>query len=165
MPTTHHSLGYIIFLADDSDRANLIHYASYRRVVSSVLGAEIYSFADAFDKAFSIKHELESLVQRAVPLEMFTDSKSLLDVITKCSSTSERRLMIDIQIVRDAYSREEISDVGFIRSDQNPADALTKLSPCRALEDYLTTGRLHIIVDQWIIRRRNIHQTGQTTSE
>ena len=39
--------------------------------------------------------------------------------------------MIDITAVRNAYNDQELSDVGFIRTKYNPADAFTK---CSAVE-------------------------------
>ena len=44
-------LGYIVLLADKFENANILHYISHnsKRVASSVLGAETYAFADAFD--------------------------------------------------------------------------------------------------------------------
>jgi Reverse transcriptase (RNA-dependent DNA polymerase) len=129
-------LGYIILLTDMTGICNVIHYSSHksRRVTRSVLGGEVYAFADAFDQAFIIKHDLELLLNQRVPLTILTDSKSLFDVITKSSSTSERRLMIDITAVREAYFKQEISDVGFVRTKNNPADAFTKVGKCDALE-------------------------------
>ena len=50
------------------------------------------------------------------------DSKSLFDVITKCSKTQERRLMINLQAFRDAYAVYDTSNVGFTRGRNNPAD-------------------------------------------
>ena len=47
-------LGYIVLLSDKHDNACILHYASYksRRVAISVLGAETYAFANAFDFAY-----------------------------------------------------------------------------------------------------------------
>ena len=84
---------------------------------------------------------------------MFTDSKSLFDIITKCSNTSERRLMIDLQAVRDAYQSYEISNVGFLRGPNNPADALTKANKCNALNHLLRTGKANFNIEQWVIRK------------
>ena len=56
----------------------------------------MYAFADAFDRTFTLKHHIEKMLERKVALRMFIDSKSLFDVITKCLTTSERRLMIGI---------------------------------------------------------------------
>ena len=101
----------------------------------------MYAFADAFDHAFTLKYDLESLLKQRIPLSLFTDSRSLFDVIKKSSSTSEKRLMIDITSVRKAYENQEISDVGFVRSNHNPADALTKTSKCKALDTIIHTGK------------------------
>ncbi len=49
--------------------------------------------------------------------------------------------MIDIKGVREAYEAEEISNVGWVRSEDNPADGLTKRGRCGALEKFLDTGR------------------------
>ncbi len=91
-------LGYIVLLCDKHDNVCVLHYASYksRRVARSVLGAETYAFADAYDFAYCAKRDLEDILDRTVPLEIYTDSKSLFDVITKCSQTQKRRLMIDL---------------------------------------------------------------------
>lgn len=54
-----------------------------------------------------------------VPLMLYTDSDSLLKVIIKHSSTTERRRIIDLQIcfhymeaTREAYGNHEITDIG-----------------------------------------------------
>jgi Reverse transcriptase (RNA-dependent DNA polymerase) len=147
-------LGYMVCLVDKYKRCNIIHYSSYKskRVTRSVLGGEIHAFADAFDCAFTLKHDLEGLLCQKVPVTILTDSRSLFDVITRNSATSERRLMIDVSATRQAYERHETSDVGFIRTSNNPADALTKRGYNAALMDILTTGRLDLPVEQYVIR-------------
>ena len=111
-------LGYIILLADKFGKRNILHYASYksRRVTRSVLGAEVYAFADAFDYAYVIRHDLEEILNQCIPLQIMTDSRSLFDVIVRNSTTSDRRLMIDIKDVRESYESQKISHVGFVRS-------------------------------------------------
>ena len=150
-------LGYIVLPADEHDSACVLHYASYksRRVARSVLGAEMYAFAHAFDFAYCPKTNLEKLLDRRVSLSIFTDSKSLFDVITKCSQTQERRLRIDLQAVCDAYAVRDISNVGFIRGPNNPADGLTKIGEFHALYHMLLTGKCDFIVEQWVIRCQN----------
>lgn len=145
-------LGYIIMLTDDSHKCNIIHYSSAksRRVARSVLGSEIYAFADGFDHAYAFKYDLEAMTGKHIPLKMLTDSKCLFDVITKSSVTKEKRLLIDIAVVKDAYAKNEISQVGHVFSDQNPADAMTKIGKCQALNTVLETGRLSIQVNQWV---------------
>ena len=83
---------------------------------------------------------------------MYTDSKSLFDVITKCSQTQERRLIIDLQAVRDAYKTHETSNVGFIHGPNNPADGMIKPFKCDPLNNYLRTSKAMFPVEQWVIR-------------
>lgn len=128
-------LGYIVLLCDGNDNCNVIKFRSFKskRVVRSVLGAEVYSFAEAFDAAFVIKTDLERILDTELPLSMLTDSNSLFDVMVKPSFTTEHRLMIDLQVARNAHQSHEISDIGFIRSAFSPADAFTKIGYCEAL--------------------------------
>lgn len=95
-------LGYLIVLADAHDHYNVLSYRYFksRRVTHSVLGAEVIAFAEAFDAAFVLKIDLENFLGRHVPLTMPTDSRSLFDVINKNSTTTERRLIIDIAAAR-----------------------------------------------------------------
>ena len=82
---------------------------------------------------------------------MLSDSKSLFDVITKCSQTTEKRLMIDILVVREAYEDNKISNVGFIRTDQNSADAMTKMMHSKVLSRLMNQNKCDVIVDRWVI--------------
>ena len=105
------------------------------------------AFAEAFDAAFILKTDLQEVLYQPVPLDMLTDSKSLFDVITKNSSTTEKRLMIDIASARESYGRLEISNIGLVRSEHNIADAMTKPKKCAALNYVVTDGKLaHPIV-------------------
>ena len=123
-------LGYIVLLCDERDLCAVLHYSSFkaRRVTRSILGAEVYAFTDAFDCAFSFKHDLQKMLNKEIPLRMFTDSKCFFDVITKNSTMSEKRLLIDVQVARQAYERMEITEVGLITTDTNPADSFTKIT-------------------------------------
>ena len=145
-PDLTSQLGYIVLLSDKTGKCNVLHFASYksRRVCRSFLGAEVYAFADAFDYVYVMKHDLEQILDKRIPLQMFTDSKSLFDVIVKNSTTAERRLMIDIKDVRESYEQLKISNVGFVRSEDNPADALTKAKTCSALNRILSTGLIDL---------------------
>ena len=100
-----------------------------------------------------------------IPLTILTDSKSLFDVITKSSTTSERRLMIDITAVRNAYNDQELSDVGFIRTKYNPADAFTKLGSCEALNTIIQTGICKLPIEQWVIRGNEAMLHTQSSEE
>lgn len=79
---------------------------------------------------------------------MLTDSNSLFKVIVKSSTTTERRLMIDVSATRAAYECCEINIVGWIKSTHNVADGLTKIKRCDTIKDLLDTEILNLSVEQ-----------------
>ena len=93
-------------------------YKSFKskRVTRSVLGAETLAFAEAFDCVYVLKVDLENSLGQKTHMRMLMDSSSLFDVFTKNSTTTEKRLMIDVAAAREAYKSFEISDFGNIRS-------------------------------------------------
>eukprot|EP00171_Calliarthron_tuberculosum_P004827 IDg4827t1 len=123
-----------------------------RRVVRSIMAAETYAFTNAFDQTFVLKHDMEKMLHKTIPLKMFTDSKQLFDVITKASYPTEKRLMIDILAVREAYNTFEISNVGLISGTSNPADALTKPNFSSSLMNIILHAQDKTPVLQWIFR-------------
>lgn len=147
-------LGYMIFLADKFNTCQPLMWSSHKskRATRSVLGSEVMAFADGFDVAYSLKYDLEHMMQQKIPLVMLTDSLSLFDVITKASGTKEKRLAIDLACANQAYQRFEINTLGFIRSENNPADALTKVSSKCNLKNILLSNKLNHPIDQWITR-------------
>lgn len=68
-------MGFIIMLEDDTGRANVLHYSSYKskRVVRSVLECEIYAFEDGFETAHMLRHDMEAMIGRRIPLTMVID--------------------------------------------------------------------------------------------
>lgn len=119
----------MVFLAD-KDNHHVLQYKSYksRRVVRYPLAAETHALAYAADASILIQHELKILTSRPFPITLLTDSKSLFDVISKGSDTSEKILMVDISATRQAYDQEVIDGLGWIRRDFNIADSMTKVN-------------------------------------
>jgi hypothetical protein len=146
-------LGYIIFLSDKTRSCNL-HYSSHKskRVTRSVLGGEVMAFGDVFDTAMIIRHDLQNLLHRNVPIIILTGSLSVFGVISKSTITAERRLLIDLDASKAAYTARELQHVGFLRTQCNLADAFTKVKRCPILEVILIHGKLDHPIEQWISR-------------
>lgn len=149
-------LGYIILMCEKNNNCNILHYSSYKssRVVRSVLGGETYAFADGMDFGITLKHDMENMISINLPIKLYTDSKSLFDVITKNTTTTEKTLMIDIKALREAYIRMDIKDVAWIKREHNPADALTKVKEKSVLNKIIDDGVIEHHVQQWTIRNR-----------
>lgn len=80
-------------------------------------------------------------MREANPTENADRLQTLFDIITKCSSTLEKRLVIDVKWVKDAYEDFLISDVGFVRTQNNPVDTVTKLGTCAVLFYIIPTSK------------------------
>lgn len=147
-------LGFVILLCDASGRSHVLSYGSRKckRVVRSAMAAEVYALAAAMDEAFTLRYDLEMLYRRRVPLNLFTDSKQAFDVITRATHPTEKRLMIDIAALRESYNRHEISYLGLVTTENNMADAMTKLKCGSALDCLLRTGVDATPVAQWVVR-------------
>jgi hypothetical protein len=70
-------IGYCILFMDKFERFAIIKFRSGKshRVTHCVMAAETCAFAEAFDAAFVLKHNLEKLLKRQIRLQMLTDSK------------------------------------------------------------------------------------------
>ena len=64
------------------------------------MAGEAYAFLLAFDVAFMVKHDLETVIKQLIPLSIFTESKQMFDVITCATQIMEKHLMIDVAAVR-----------------------------------------------------------------
>lgn len=148
-------LGYVVFLGDDSSNVVPIIFKSYkaRRVTKSPMSAEVIAFADMFDAAVALKTELQWILGRTIPVQLFTDSLCLFKIISKGSRTSEKRTMIDVAAAREGFRDMHISDIGFVRGKDNCADGLTKKMSRKVLQDIMRTHKLEIKCEQWIIRK------------
>ena len=84
---------------------------------------------------------MEHALSQAVPMHPLIDSKSLFDVVSKSSRTSEKRIVLDIHAARNAYKPHEISNIDFVRTNHNSADGLTKEKMQGALYKLVIAGR------------------------
>jgi hypothetical protein len=74
------------------------------------LAPELYALAHGFDMTMALKSTIDAILGREIPTIVFTDLRSLFECITKLGTTQEKRLMIDILCLREAYERREITE-------------------------------------------------------
>jgi hypothetical protein len=96
--------------------------------------------AHGFDIGASVKSTVDRALEIDLLLVVCTDSKSLYECLVKLGTTQEKRLMIDVMCLRQAYERREIAEVKWIRRDSNPADGITKSKPSNALKRLIDTN-------------------------
>ena len=87
-----------------------------------------------------------------IHLIVCTDSYSLYKCLVKLGTTHEKRLIIDIIILRQSYERRELFEVRWINRQDNPANAIIKSTPNKALETFIETNSLTVRVKDWVKR-------------
>ena len=100
----------------------------------------------------TIKIITDQLGFPSIPIIVCTDSYSLYEYLVKLRTTKEKRLIIDIIAIRQSYKRRELQEIQWINSQDNPADAITKSNPNKALEKFLDTNCLQVRVEGWVKR-------------
>ena len=109
-------LRLIILLADERKNEIATNFKSYiaRIIVCSAMVREFIEFSAMFNAATTQTKELKGFYGRAIPLQLFTDSKSLFNVISKGLRTSEKRLVLQIAANKLGLQDHKISDITFI---------------------------------------------------
>lgn len=119
-----------------------------------------------YDTGSVVKSTLDTIFNTQIPLSICTDSKSLYDCLVRLGTAAEKRLMIDIWVIRKAYERREIAEIKWIAGDSNPADALTKRKGGTALSRLIESNRLDIKALGWVQRPiEPPNQLGETPEE
>ena len=147
-------LGIVVLLRDGHGNSNLVHASSVRarRRARSVLSAEIFALMDGFDAGYVVRDLLSKLLGRKVDLHILTDSRSAFHILTTLITTKEKRLMLDVHLMREAYERREITRVSWISSSCNISDCLTKVNHNGSLLSFVKTNRAKITCEGWIDR-------------
>jgi hypothetical protein len=163
-------IGFVAFLANKkmdegsfTMTGNLIHWSSTKckRVTRSVLASEIYAMANGADAGISFSTTINMILAKlgipSIPLIVCTDSLSLYECLVKLGTTKEKRLMIDIMSLRQAYERQEIFEIRWINGNDNPADAMTKSDPNKALQTFIDNNTITVRIQGSVKRNRKIN--------
>lgn len=76
-------IDYVIYFADKTNIANIIYWLPIKckQVIRNILAAEMYGMALRFDIKAVIKAILGKMLKSAVPLILYTNSKSLYNCL------------------------------------------------------------------------------------
>lgn len=117
------------------------------------MAGEISAFMDVFDAAYMVSTDLKTSLGSVIPLFMFTDSKKLLDSVTRGKRITEKQLMIYISAAHQSCNRYEIDAIGLVKGCNNPADCLSKIKGKGALQQLIVTSVDNSPIEQWIERK------------
>ncbi len=140
-------------------KGNLIYYSSTKskRVTRSILASEIYGIVGGVNMAIIINTTIKIITEQLgflhTPIIVYTDLYSLYKYLVKLSTIKEKRLIIDIMALRQSYERREITEIRQINRKDNPADAMTKSTPNKALEKFIDSNQLNVRVEGQVQRK------------
>jgi hypothetical protein len=78
----------------------------------------------------------------SVSIVVCTNSLFFYECFVKLGTTKEKRFIIDIIAIRQAYERQKMRNIRWINNRNNSADAMTKGTPNHALKEFINTNRL-----------------------
>ncbi len=105
-------IDYVICFVD-LKHVNIIHWSSIKckRVIQSVLAAELYTLAHDFDLDVVFKATLFAILDRFVFFILCIDFKSLYDCLVKLDMIQKKRFMINVMSLRQSYERRKITKI------------------------------------------------------
>lgn len=103
-------------------------------------------------EATIVKQDINDMLTKAIPLAVIVDSETLFNICTGFPGRTEKRLLMEIQCVRENISGLNINEFAWCKSEHMVADAMRKITPNDALEKYLSTGVLHATIQNHIKR-------------
>lgn len=123
--------GFVIFLVGENNKCCPLYWESkkIKIVVKSILAAETLAATEAKDAAFYIGNLLSQVIfntdKNVVPIELIVDNHSMYDNVHSTKNVSEKRLRIDLAILKEMINRQELK-IKWIESKYQLADVLTK---------------------------------------
>ena len=123
----------IMFLVGKNGKFSPLTWKSkkVRCIVKSTLEAETLSLDDCSEVCFFLRTilcEMLNIDIKDIPINMITDSHQLYDSIYPIKTLKDKRLMVDICMMRNMLSSKEISAISWVDSQSQFADCLTKPS-------------------------------------
>ena len=120
--------GHIVLLVGQDQNCCTLAWRSckIKRVVKSTLAAEMLSLAEGLEHGLYLQHVVEEVVGLRIPLEAIVDNKSAVDALHSTKSVEDKRLRIDVGIVKEMMTSGQVKDVKWVPGSSMIADVLTK---------------------------------------
>ena len=124
--------GHIIFLVGKNGNYSPISWQSkkIRRVIKSTLAEETLAFQEDAENCYILRSIIDEIYQlppeESVQVKCLTDNQSLCDTLYSTKIISDKRLKVDICMIRKMIENKEISQVSWIDTKKQLANCLTK---------------------------------------
>lgn len=120
--------------------------------MKSTMASETLAWVEAAEAAFWVAelysevtgNYIDRTTNNVIPIECFTNSCQLVEVVCFISPILDRRLRIDMSILNEMLEKKEIKKIKWVNSNNQLANSLTKRGASfDLLINVLFTGKLH----------------------
>lgn len=87
----------------------------------------IIALLDGFDHFLVVRRDLEVFLGTTMPLQCFKDSKQIFEAINRGQHITEKRLMDETIVTREAQKQFEFIQIVLVSTHNIPADGLTNV--------------------------------------
>jgi hypothetical protein len=158
-------IDYVICLSDSINKTNIVHWFSVKckRIIRSVLTVELFAMIHDFDVDSVLKTTFTKMLDAVIFLILATNSKSLYDCLVRLRTTIEKRLMIDVMILRQFYERRKITEMKWVHEINNFVDFMTKSKSSSALRTMIDINQINLDISEWVERATTRETVNQMT--
>ena len=137
--------GYISFLVDKNGIYSPIAWQSkrIRRVVKSTIAAECLAAVEAAETTIFIASMLKDILKLSKNIDtfLFCDNRNLVNAVHSTTNLEDKRLRIDVSILRDFIEQRELTEFLWVATDLQLADVFTKQgASCKLLLSVLNNS-------------------------
>ena len=122
--------GFVSFLIDKAGLYCPIAWQSrkIRRVVKSTIAAECLSAVEAAEMTIYLATLIKDIFQLTSIVDTFVycDNRNLVNAVHSSTNLEDKRLVIDVSVLRDFLQQKELSDFCWVSTEFQLADTLTK---------------------------------------
>ena len=97
-----------------------------RRVVKSTLAAECLAAVEAAEISIYIASVLKEILQYSIDTCVYCDNQNLVKAVHSSTNLEDKRLIIDISILRDMLEQNELTHLKWVPTEHQLANSLTK---------------------------------------
>ena len=114
--------------------------------------------AYSFDIAAAVKLILDKILNTNILLVLCTDSRSLYQCLVKLDTTQEKRFIINVICLRQAYERREIGEVKQIKKNTNLVDIIIKSKTINVLQTLIDSNKVTMDTEEQVERDQVVNK-------
>jgi ribonuclease HI len=119
-----------------------------KKISRSNIKAETLAVVEGIETAILLKRIWKELTTEEVKIIVRTDSKTLSKAIYSTSGVNNKRLRIDIAVIKEALEKKEVEKIEWVKTGDQVADVFIKEDVKReAIKRYVEGGEKKNVLD------------------